>query len=134
MSSTTFDFSQWPPPLTFEQIGSLTLHETTYALFNGLTYLPPPTTQPPSPSSAIHAPISLLPSPVPRSLFTHAQKLQSAYNILYSHIAMDDDFLDKVMGADEGAGKVDMFTGTLWRGWRDIRDEGIVQVYLFSYS
>ncbi|KAL4080595.1 hypothetical protein J3A83DRAFT_4084540 [Scleroderma citrinum] len=127
MSSTTFDFSRWPPTLTDTQIESLTLHGTTYALFNGLTYLPPGTTQPPSPSSAIHAPISLLPSPVPRSLFVAVQQLQSAYNVLYSRIAMDDDFLDKVMGAVEGAGKVDDFTGTLWRGWKDIRDEGIVQ-------
>jgi len=50
------------------------------------------------------------------------------YNILYSHIAMDDYFLDKVMGAVEGVGKVDEFTGRLWRGWKDIRDEGVVQV------
>ncbi|KIM66711.1 hypothetical protein SCLCIDRAFT_1211105 [Scleroderma citrinum Foug A] len=127
MSSTTFDFSRWPPTLTGDQIESLTLHGTTYTLFNGLTYLPPGTTQPSSPSSAIHAPISLLPSPVPRSLFVRAQQLQSVYNILYSHIAMDDDFLDEVMGAVEGIGKVDEFTGRLWRGWKDIRNEGVVQ-------
>jgi len=41
---------------------------------------------------------------------------------------MDDYFLDKVMGAVEGVGKVDEFTGRLWRGWKDIRDEGVVQV------
>lgn len=128
MSLTTFDFSRWPPTLTGDQIESLTLHGTTYTLFNGLTYLPPGTTQPSSPSSAIHAPISLLPSPVPRSLFVRAQQLQSVYNILYSHIAMDDDFLDEVMGAVEGIGKVDEFTGRLWRGWKDIRNEGVVQV------
>lgn len=40
---------------------------------------------------------------------------------------MDDDFLDKVMGAVVGVGKADEFVGTLWRGWKAIRDEGIVQ-------
>ncbi|KAI5995188.1 glutathione synthase [Pisolithus albus] len=127
MTSTTFDFSQWPPSLTDVQIDTLTQHATTYALSHGLTYLPPGATQPPSPSSTIHAPISLLPSPIPRSLFKLAQRLQSSYNILYAQVAMDDDFLDKVMGAVVGVGKADEFVGTLWRGWRAIRDEGIVQ-------
>lgn len=127
MASTIFDFSQWPPSLTDAQIDALTRHATTYALSHGLTYLPPGATQPPSPSSTIHAPISLLPSPIPRSLFERAQQLQSSYNILYAQVAMDDDFLDKVMGAVVGAGKADKFVGTLWRGWKAIRDEGIVQ-------
>ncbi|KAI6140616.1 glutathione synthase [Pisolithus tinctorius] len=127
MASAAFDYSQWPPSLTDDQIGALTQHATTYALSHGLTYLPPSATQPPSPSSVIHAPISLLPSPIPRSLFERAQQLQSSYNILYARVAMDDDFLDKVMGAVEGVGKADEFVGTLWRGWKAIRDAGIVQ-------
>ncbi|KIK13691.1 hypothetical protein PISMIDRAFT_688194 [Pisolithus microcarpus 441] len=127
MTSTTFDFAQWPPSLTDVQINALTQHATTYALSHGLTYLPPGATQPPSPSSTIHAPISLLPSPIPRSLFEQAQRLQSSYNILYAQVAMDDDFLDNVMGAVVGVGKADEFVGTLWRGWKAIRDEEIVQ-------
>ncbi|KAG6337388.1 hypothetical protein ID866_1711 [Astraeus odoratus] len=127
MTPTAFDFSQWPPTLTNSQIESLTHHATTYALSHGLTYLPQGTTQPPSPSSVIHAPLSLLPTPIPRSLFKHAQRMQSAYNNLYARIAMDDHFLDNVMGANEGIGKVDEFVGTLWRGWKDIRDAGMAQ-------
>jgi hypothetical protein len=43
---------------------------------------------------------------------------------------MDEVFLDRVMGEFEGVGKVDDFVGTMWRGWRNVRDEskGIVQV------
>ncbi|KAL4080603.1 hypothetical protein J3A83DRAFT_4422567 [Scleroderma citrinum] len=127
MNSTTFSVSEWPPKLTDAQIEALTRHATAYALSHGLTFLPPCITQPSSPPSAVHAPISLIPSPFPRSIFERAQRLQSLYNILYGRVSMDDDFLDKVMGAVEGVGKVDEFMGTLWRGWKKIRDEGIVQ-------
>ncbi|KAH7885005.1 glutathione synthase [Phlebopus sp. FC_14] len=126
---TSFNFAEWPPALTDAQLETLVHHATTYALAHGLAYLPPAPTQPPAPSSAIHAPISLLPAPVPRSLFYRAQKLQSLYNKLYARVAMDDEFLDRVMGAVDGVGRADEFTGTLWRGWKQIRDEGIVQPF-----
>jgi glutathione synthase len=38
---------------------------------------------------------------------------------------MDTKFLDIVMGAEEGVGKADEFTGTLWRGWKRIREHGV---------
>ncbi|KAF7341965.1 Glutathione synthetase [Mycena venus] len=38
--------------------------------------------------------------------------------------ATDVEFLDKVMGAVEGVGKVDDFVGQLWTGWKNLRDEG----------
>jgi glutathione synthase len=67
---------------------------------------------------------------MPRGLFEHAWKLQKAYNILYARIAMDESFLDRVMGEIEGVGKVDDFVGTMWRGWKRLRDErnGLAQV------
>jgi hypothetical protein len=47
---------------------------------------------------------------------------------------MDHEFLDSVMGEIEGVGKVDEFVGTMWRGWRQLRDEGLVQVIsIFLY-
>ncbi|KAH7909680.1 glutathione synthase [Hygrophoropsis aurantiaca] len=128
--SLTFDFAEWPPALTESQLEELTLAATTYALSHGLLYLPPvaPNTNlPPIPTSAIHAPISLVPSPVPRHLFNDAKALQSAYNTLYARVAMDEEFLDKVMGAVEGVGRADDFVGTLWKGWKAVRDEGIAQ-------
>ncbi|KAF9241336.1 glutathione synthase [Melanogaster broomeanus] len=122
-----FDFSKWPPSLTDTQLETLTYHATTYALSHGLTYLPLASTQPLFPTSAIHAPLSLLPAPVPRSLFERAQRLQSVYNALYARVATDDEFLDQEMGAELGVGRADEFVCTLWKGWKEIRDEGIVQ-------
>lgn len=125
---SSLDFSQWPPELSDTQRATLTLHATTYALAHGLNYLPPSPSQPPSPSSVIHAPIALVPSPVPRALFQKAQRLQSVYNKLYARIATDDKFLDQVMGAEVGVGQADEFVRKLWQGWKQIREEGIVQV------
>ncbi|KAJ7164989.1 hypothetical protein C8R46DRAFT_1220133 [Mycena filopes] len=123
----SFKLSEWPPALTEAQLESLTLYATTYALSHSLLYLPAVTPQPPLPNSAIHAPLSLFPSPFPRRLFSLARRLQSTYNILYARIAMDVEFLDKVMGSVEGVGKVDDFVGQLWTGWKALRDEGLVQ-------
>lgn len=118
----TFKFSEWPPALTDSQLEALHLQASTYALAHGLLYLP---VQPPLlPTSAIHAPLSLLPSPFPRRLFDFSQRIQSIYNVLYSRIAMDEDFLDQIMGTEHGVGRVDTFTGQLWSGWKEIRDQG----------
>jgi glutathione synthase len=59
--------------------------------------------------------------------------LQSIYNTLYAHVSTDDEFLDQEMGAELGVGRADEFVRTLWKGWKEIRDEGIVQV-TFLYS
>ncbi|GLB38570.1 putative glutathione synthetase [Lyophyllum shimeji] len=119
--------SAWPPTLTDAQIHALTVQATTYALSNGLLYLPPAERQPPIPESAIHAPLALFPSPFPRSIFEHAKRIQRTYNVLYSRIAQHEQFLDRVMGTENGVGKVDDFIGQLWTGWKQLRDEGLVQ-------
>lgn len=126
-SKSSSVFSEWPPEVTEAQLETLHLRGTTFALSHGLLYLPPnqPTT---TPTSAIHAPLSLFPSPFPRSLFHLAQRLQSTYNILYARIAMDDEFLDRVMGAEQGVGQVDDFVGQLWTGWKELRDQRSSQV------
>ena len=124
---------QWPPEITDEQRENLTLLATTYALSHGLIYLPPADVQPPAPTSAIHAPLALFPSPFPRKQFLLAKELQSTYNALYARIAMDEEFLDRVMGAEHGVGRVDEFTGELWKIWKRLRVQGITQVR-FSFS
>lgn len=121
----------WPPTLSEAQLQALTLLATTYALSHGLVYLPVAKAQPPAPTSTIHAPLALFPSPFPRRLFHLAQRLQRIYNVLYARIATDESFLDRVMGEVDGVGKVDEFTGQLWRRWRRLRDEGVVQVWLY---
>ncbi|KAF8895244.1 hypothetical protein BD779DRAFT_1498364 [Infundibulicybe gibba] len=119
-----FIYAQWPPKLSQAQIEHLTLEATTYALSHGLLYLPPGSSAN-APSSAIHAPLSLFPSPFPRRLFDQSRDLQTAYNVLYARIAMDEEFLDRVMGTVDGVGAVDDFVGQLWTGWKQIRDAGL---------
>ncbi|KAG7443576.1 glutathione synthase [Guyanagaster necrorhizus] len=110
MADTKFQFSEWPPVLADSQLEELHLQASTYALSHGLLYLP------------------VQPSLLPTRLFDFAQRIQSTYNVLYSRIAMDENFLDQVMGTEYGVGKVDTFTGQLWSGWKEIRDkDGVVQ-------
>ena len=125
MTGTSMTF--WPPELTEEELGALTLQATTYALSHGLTYLPVAQAQPSAPTSTIHAPLALFPSPIPRQLFAQARDLQRIYNVLYARVATDVEFLDRVMGED-GVGQVDDFTGELWKRWKRLRDVGVVQV------
>ena len=123
----------WPPTVSDEQLESLTLQATTYALSHGLVYLPVAKIQPAVPTSTIHAPLAVFPSPIPRTLFDRARELQHTYNVLYARVATDVAFLDKVMGAEVGVGKADEFTGELWKRWRRVRDEGIAQVRVFTF-
>jgi hypothetical protein len=123
--------STWPPELSEQQLQDLTRRASAYALSHALLYLPPGTPQQELiPTSAIHAPISLFPSLFPRTLFQRALRLQSIYNVLYARISLDEEFLDNVMGAVDGVGAVDEFVGNLWRGWKQLREEGgLVQVH-----
>ncbi|KAH8082442.1 glutathione synthase [Cristinia sonorae] len=120
---------QWPPDITESEAETLTLLATTYALSHGLVYLPVASIQPPAPTSSIHAPLSLFPSPIPRNQFEKARRLQNTYNVLYARVATDVEFLDRVMGEEQGVGQVDEFTGQLWRQWKRLRsrEAGIVQ-------
>src|ERR1700761_4748150 len=110
----------WHPSLTPAQLSHLVSNATTYALAHGLCYLP--VTPPPSnttvvntpPTSTIHAPFSLVPSPFPRSQFEKALGVQGLYNKLYARVAMDYAFLDEVLGK---IADVDAFTGGLWKTW-----------------
>jgi hypothetical protein len=126
--SSGFNYSEWPPALTSPQLEDLSIHATTYALAHGLLYLPPIEPQSSVPTSSVHAPFALLPSPFPRKLFLEAKRVQRIYNILYARITMDEAFLDDVMGAERGLGKVDDFIGQLWKGWKQLRNEGLAQV------
>ena len=116
------------PKIGDKEIQELTTLATTYALAHGLLYLPVGDVQPPAPASAIHAPLTLFPTSYPRSKFLLAKELQPLYNVLYARIATDEKFLDEVMGGVDGVGKVDPFTGQLWKCWKQLRDEGIQQV------
>ena len=120
----------WPPDITTEQLEQLTLLATTYALSHSLIYLPlvsPDKPLPSAPESVIHAPISLIPAPIPRHLFSRALTLQRAYNTLYARVALDTSFLDHLMGPG-GVSDVDDFTSALWSAWKKLRNEGVPTV------
>jgi len=51
-------------------------------------------TDPLSPDSVIHAPFTLLPSPVPRHCFAQALAVQTDFNLLMYRIAGDREFLE----------------------------------------
>jgi len=76
-------FTSWLPDSTTEQLERLTLLATTYVLSHSLLYLPPRSPDkrpPPAPESAIHAPVSLIPAPILRGIFTQSLNLQRVYN------------------------------------------------------
>jgi len=123
-------FASWPPDVTTEQLDQLTLLATTYALCHSILSLPPISPEkppPPAPESANLAPISLIPAPIPRHLFSKALTLQHAYNTLYARVALDTPFLDQVMGPG-GVADVDDFTSALWTTWKTMRDDGVPPV------
>jgi hypothetical protein len=129
-------FTSWPPDVTTEQLDQLTLLATTYALSHSILYLPPVSPEnppPPAPESAIFAPISLIPTPIPRHIFSKALTLQRAYNTLYARITLDTSFLDRVMGPG-GVSDVDDFTSALWSAWKVLRDKGVPPVRRASCS
>ena len=126
---------KWPPELSEEQRSELAIQAATYSLAHGVLHLPKlahgaedvksaKSDRTLGPSSAIHAPISLFPSPFPRELFELANRLQKAYNVLYARVAMDELFLDDIFSAIIA----DDFIARLWRIWKDLRGEGITQV------
>lgn len=103
----------------------MVVEANTYALVRGLSYLPPGFED--VPVQALHAPFTLFPTPFPKHLFDRAMKLQRIYNALYSQIACEVDMIDRVLGDEVGIGRVDNFTGRLWRGWKNLRDQGSIQ-------
>ncbi|KAK4692246.1 glutathione synthase, partial [Phenoliferia sp. Uapishka_3] len=119
--------STWPPSLTDSAQSSLLSLAADYSLSHGLIYRPPASTpsSTPSTTSSIHAPYSLFPAKFPSHLFHKAIALQPLYNALYSHVTVDDAFLEDVLGG--AVSKVDEFQGRLLELWKQVRQEGIKQ-------
>ncbi|KAG1858780.1 glutathione synthase [Suillus subalutaceus] len=110
----SFNFAAWPPQLTPEQLEALTLAANN---IRALAWITIPSTFP----ITIQYPTTHTNHRDPCPPLTHSRALppglQSVYNVLYARVAMDTQFLDT---ADE-------FTGTLWRGWKKIREHSVVQ-------
>lgn len=117
----------WPPELNDAQLISLTANAIDYALSHSIIYRPLPRSkeEKPAQDTTIHAPISLFPSPFPAHLFEQSQSLQPLYNDLYARIAIDKEFLRKIIGGNVIL--VDEFQAKLWQLWNQVEEEGIQQ-------
>ncbi|EGV64679.1 Glutathione synthetase [Yamadazyma tenuis] len=74
------------PILNEEQTDSLVVNTLQWSLANGLVMYPPNFQQ----YSADNAPISLFPTPIPKSSFEDAINIQQTYNELYSNVITKD--------------------------------------------
>ncbi|XP_068119885.1 glutathione synthetase [Hyperolius riggenbachi] len=70
------------------------------------------------------APFTLLPSPVPKSLFEQAKSVQEDFNLLVDRISQNPTFLEQTLSS---AMKVDDFMERLFKVYRDVLDEGLAQ-------
>lgn len=91
----------YPPQGTAEQLEYLVQTVKDWTVYNGLAVRPNPTFVSAESNAnrvlATNAPVTLYPSPFPRTCFEQAQKLQKTYNALYAAIASDEEWLGEIM-------------------------------------
>jgi hypothetical protein len=99
MSNSTY--SGYPPELTPIQQECIVTTVKDWAIHKGLAVRPSPAYLPEKTDSqgvfATNAPVTLFPSPFPKSCFEDATAVQTAYNELYAAISKDETWLGKVM-------------------------------------
>lgn len=64
-----------------------------WTIANGLAVRPPPEVGVAEGILATSAPVTLFPSPFPKSCFDEARAIQTTYNTLYARISQDEEFL-----------------------------------------
>ncbi|CAK7568006.1 MAG: Glutathione synthetase [Sporothrix epigloea] len=115
-----------PPAIDDAECQRLIQAIKDWSIANGLTVRPPPaavsaTEAELASTLAMTAPVTLFPSPFPRSCFTEAQGAQQAYNELYAMISQDEAFLSRVVAEVAGG---DDFTTKLWSVHERVKAEG----------
>ena len=94
-------YPDYPPKLSPEQLDYLVLSLKDWSITNGLAVRPSPTfvsnRTDPFGVLAVTAPVTLFPSPFPRSCFEEALAIQLAYNELYAAISRDEDWLREIV-------------------------------------
>lgn len=94
-------WESFPPKASEEQLEYLVQIVKDWAIFNGLVVRPNPAfisnEVNPNHVVATNAPVTLYPSPFPRTCFENAQRLQTVYNELYAAIASDEEWLGEIM-------------------------------------
>ncbi|GKT88088.1 LOW QUALITY PROTEIN: glutathione synthetase [Colletotrichum tofieldiae] len=73
---------------------------------------------------AVNVPVTLFPSPFPRSCFEQARSVQKTYNELYAAISRDEDFLSAMVNEVKGG---DDFISKLWDTHVRVKKEGYTQ-------
>ncbi|KAB8078396.1 hypothetical protein BDV29DRAFT_166296 [Aspergillus leporis] len=121
-------YSNYPPPLNPAQKEFLVTTIKDWATQNGLLVRPAPTFVPketdPSGVLATNAPVTLFPSPFPKSCFDEAKYLQTVYNQLYAAITCNEEWIGKIM---EDLIDVDDFISHLWKVHLSVKEEGYAQ-------
>lgn len=94
-------YSSYPPQLTPAQERFLVTTVKDWTIQNGLTVRPSPASLPegadPKRVLATNAPVTLFPSPFPKSSFEEAEALQTVYNELYAAVTCNEAWLGKFM-------------------------------------
>ncbi|KAJ5562844.1 hypothetical protein N7535_002711 [Penicillium sp. DV-2018c] len=121
-------YSNYPPDLSPAQQKFLVTYVKDWAIQNGLAVRPSSAIIPNGTDTngvlATNAPVTLFPSPFPRSCFEEATALQEIYNELYAKITCDERWLGQVV---EELIEVDEFVSNLWKVHLDVQKEGYVQ-------
>lgn len=94
-------YPDYPPKLNAHELGNLLFTLNDWAIAHGLAVRPSTAfvTRELDPHGvlATTAPVTLFPSPFPKSCFQEAIEIQTAYNELYASIASDEEWLGEIM-------------------------------------
>ena len=94
-------YPDYPPKISSEQSQYLLSNLKDWSIAHGLAVRPSaafvPQISDPAGSLAVTAPVTLFPSPFPRSCFEEAKGIQKAYNELYAAISQDESWLRVVI-------------------------------------
>ncbi|ELU11401.1 hypothetical protein CAPTEDRAFT_171463 [Capitella teleta] len=111
-----------PLPIQQDKLRHLVREAKDFAFSNGFVLRS--LREPGSSEHVIHAPMTLLPSSVPRECFERAARIQPCFNLLMHRVAHDYGFLK---GCLKSAIEVDDFTRNLWEIYEKVRSEGVSQ-------
>ncbi|CAG7982550.1 unnamed protein product [Penicillium salamii] len=121
-------YSNYPPELSAAQQKFLVTAVKDWAIQNGLAVRPSPAIVPTGTDQngvlATNAPVTLFPSPFPRTCFDEATALQEIYNELYASITCNEEWLGDIV---KGLIEVDDFVANLWKVHLAVKKDGYVQ-------
>jgi glutathione synthetase len=120
--------AEYPPTLSSEEEQYLLTNLKDWSIAHGLAVRPATAfvkpSQDPSGVLATTAPVTVFPSPFPRSCFEDGLAIQKAYNELYSAIARDEEWLQSII---EELTEIDDFVAKLWQTHLEVKKAGYVQ-------